>query len=235
MLEPEATVPIPFLHEQPIAAAMAPCPRLTGLPIPDRRKAMSDDMMDFMDFEDEPMEEFAEDEFAEDDYEVMEAVAMDSDGDGEIDLVAADTDADGLVDVVGADTDADGELDTYVVDVDGDGAMDAVGLDEDQDGEVDVIMADLDGDGTLEAELEAGVEAEFSMEADAEFTILEDGAEEAAVAEGEGGEEFVAYPDVSPDTTVEPEIDQFEEDSAGWPGGAYQNPDSSYYDPGTYE
>lgn len=24
---------------------------------------------------------------------------------------------------------------------------------------------------------------------------------------------------------------QFEEDSAGWPGGAYQNPDSSYYEP----
>jgi|GEM_PF-4748079 len=191
---------------------------------------MSDDMMDFADFEDEQMEDLAEDEAAG-----VEAVIMDTDGDGEADLVAADTDGDGLVDVVGADTDADGELDTYVVDTDGDGAMDAVGLDEDQDGEVDTVLADLDGDGTLDAEIEVGAEVEFGVAADAEFTILEDGAEETSVAEGEGGEEFVAYPDVTPDTTVEPEIDPFEEDSAGWPGGAYQNPDSSYYDPGTYE
>lgn len=28
---------------------------------------------------------------------------------------------------------------------------------------------------------------------------------------------------------------QFEDDSAGWPGGAYQNPDSSYYEPPTYD
>lgn len=38
-----------------------------------------------------------------------------------------------------------------------------------------------------------------------------------------------------------PEVDtydastQFEEDSAGWPGGAYDNPDSGYYEPYTYD
>jgi hypothetical protein len=31
------------------------------------------------------------------------------------------------------------------------------------------------------------------------------------------------------------EYDQFAEDSAGWPGGAYMNPDSGYYDYSTYE
>ena len=30
-------------------------------------------------------------------------------------------------------------------------------------------------------------------------------------------------------------IDPFEEDSRGWPGGAYQNPDSSYYTPDYYD
>ena len=29
--------------------------------------------------------------------------------------------------------------------------------------------------------------------------------------------------------------DTFEADSAGWPGGAYQNPSSSYYEPAVYE
>jgi hypothetical protein len=28
---------------------------------------------------------------------------------------------------------------------------------------------------------------------------------------------------------------RFEEDSAGWPGGAYQNPDSGHYEPGSYD
>jgi hypothetical protein len=44
-----------------------------------------------------------------------------------------------------------------------------------------------------------------------------------------------------PAMTSYPEVDtydastQFEEDSAGWPGGAYENPDSSYYEPYTYD
>jgi hypothetical protein len=46
------------------------------------------------------------------------------------------------------------------------------------------------------------------------------------------------------DDTVEPELspvtpneseDYFERDSAGWPGGAYENPSSTYYEPDNYD
>jgi hypothetical protein len=49
-----------------------------------------------------------------------------------------------------------------------------------------------------------------------------------------------AAPDVEPvSESYQPDYNdpalKFEEESAGWPGGAYQNPDSDYYDPYTYD
>jgi hypothetical protein len=42
------------------------------------------------------------------------------------------------------------------------------------------------------------------------------------------GQDYADYSSYDPQT-------RFEEDSAGWPGGAYQNPDSGHYEPGSYD
>ncbi|MBQ8974570.1 MAG: hypothetical protein IJ072_02465 [Oscillospiraceae bacterium] len=64
-------------------------------------------------------EKFTEPVAANDD-----AVAYDTDGDGEADTFCLDTDGDGQVDTVLTDTDGDGKPDTAVIDVDGDGKFD---------------------------------------------------------------------------------------------------------------
>lgn len=80
-----------------------------------------------------------------------DAVGLDTDKDGKVDMVAGDMDGDGEVDSVGVDTDGDGQIDAIASDMDGDGVVDAIGQDTDGDGKIDTIAADLDGDGEIDA------------------------------------------------------------------------------------
>ena len=58
--------------------------------------------------------------------DVVDAVAVDVDGDGVVDAVAVDVDGDGVVDAVAVDVDGDGVVDAVAVDVDGDGVVDEI-------------------------------------------------------------------------------------------------------------
>ena len=58
--------------------------------------------------------------------------------------IALDVDGDGQVDAVGVDTDGDGVIESVGVDVDGDGKIDAVGVDTDGDGHVDTLISNDD-------------------------------------------------------------------------------------------
>jgi len=146
--------------------------------------------------------------------EEVEAVLIDAGADGTVDAVIVDEGADGTVDAVALDTDGDGTFDVLAVDTDGDEQMEIV-----MDTETTNPEGDLEA-GIVEAEaLDADIQADELAAAELDQEI-----EAEAVAEG--------YTDAGGfDPNAATDADQFEADSAGFPGGAYENPDSGYYEP----
>lgn len=148
--------------------------------------------------------------------------------DEEMEVTLVDTGADGTADAVIVDEGADGTVDAVALDTDGDGTFDVLAVDTDSDGEMEIVM---DTETTNpEGDLEAEIVEEEALDADIQADELA-----AAELDQEIEAEDVAeegYADVGGfDPNAAADVDQFEEDSAGWPGGAYENPDSGYYEP----
>lgn len=147
--------------------------------------------------------------------ESMEVELIDAGADGAVDAVIVDEGADGTVDAVALDTDGDGTFDVLAVDTDGDEQMEVI-----MDTETTNPEGDLEAEIVEEEALDADIQADELAAAELDQEIeAEDLAEEG-------------YADVGGfDPNAPADVDQFEEDSAGYGGGAYENPDSSYYSP----
>ncbi len=59
--------------------------------------------------------------------------------------------------IVAIDGDGDGNVDTVMLDTDGDGTIDTILLDTTGDGDLDTVLADTDGDGTFESVISDGL------------------------------------------------------------------------------
>lgn len=83
----------------------------------------------------------------------MEAIPVDLNNDGNIDVLAVDANHDGVAEAMATDENHDGTVDTVYVDTDNDGDMDQVIIDENHDGNPDF-------EGALEEEITLQLTAE---------------------------------------------------------------------------
>ena len=145
----------------------------------------------------------------------------------EVEVVLIDAGADGTVDAVIVDEGADGTVDAVALDTDGDGTFDVLAVDTDGDEQMEIVMdtETTNPEGDLEAEIVEAEALDADIQADELAAAeLDQEIEAEAVAEG--------YTDAGGfDPNAATDADQFEADSAGFPGGAYENPDSGYYEP----
>ncbi len=75
-------------------------------------------------------------------YVNVDAIAMDTNGDGYVDAIAMDTNGDGYVDAIAMDTNGDGYVDAVAMDTDFNGSFDAVAMDTDFNGGYDTLLSE---------------------------------------------------------------------------------------------